>query len=187
MNSNEPNQENNEFKFWEGKIEHHDDGSVNRRVVSLETELFKEQLESSGLPVEITHEVRSQLLEADKEDTNLLFVCTEGDYVITGIFADDGIFDTGSHDEPIIFAGASKCSIIAAFSRKRIIEEITKAEKFDNQEELPPGLTDSREYSWMKRIESMAAQVQNMVRINQPERWIDKMNTQGEPGEETGE
>lgn len=154
------NEEKPEFKFL---------------AVPIQETGFEEILEKSNLPVELLHEVKNQLKDTTREDSNIIFVFTEGDYVITGIHVPSEVLD--GEEEPLVFRGSSSNSIIAAFSHqylRKAIDGCTFGNSiYDQDRESPPGLLSGEELEWMGELEKMTELVRVKLEQSPLPEWED--------------
>lgn len=142
-----------------------------RRRVSTEKVEFSQMLDTSGLPIEMIHEVKSQLKDVDSGESNIVFLFTDGPYVVTGIHVPASALDDKSG--PVLMRGGSENSIIAAFSRDFIMESLRKVDIQDFLDEEEAGLLPQGEELWVAELEKMAEMVRMELAINPPEKWDD--------------
>lgn len=123
---------------------------------------------------EIAELVAREILDTTSATQNTIFIFTENDYVITGIHVP---YEAIGSDGPVLMRGASDQSIIAAFSRNKIIEMIEKLEHDEvNMEELS---VDDQERVWVEKLEDLAQLVRLEMSVNPPSSW-DDFFTEGE-------
>jgi hypothetical protein len=135
---------------------------------------FLNELDSSSISPEIVNEVRQQLADVEDEQSSIIFIFTEGRYVVTGIHVHPAALD--GKDGPILMRGAGDNLIIAAFSRNYIIRLLEESEELETYGEesagLFPGL-NQQEHAWMQQLEKMASLVRVELVSNPPEKWED--------------
>lgn len=142
-----------------------------KRLISTEKTEFTQMLDASGLSEEIVHEVKSQLKDVDSGDSNIVFLFTDGPYVVTGIHVPGSALD--DKPGPVLMRGGTENSIIAAFSRDFIMESLKRIdiqELFDGE---AAGLLPQGEELWVAELEKMAEMVKMELAINPPEKWDD--------------
>lgn len=131
---------------------------------------FFELIEDSDIDPEIAKEVRARL-EETTGDTNIIFIFTENDYVVTGIHVPGESID--GEDGPVLMRGAGEKSIIAAFSNEHIMRKI------EDLEQSPPGLQSTPDQAWVEELEKMAEDVKILMTTNPPEQWDDLLGEAG--------
>jgi hypothetical protein len=128
----------------------------------------------NNMDPEIAELVAREILDTTSATQNTIFIFTENDYVITGIHVP---YEAIGSDGPVLMRGASDQSIIAAFSRNKIIEMIEKLENDEvNMEELS---VDDQERVWVEKLEDLAQLVRLEMSVNPPSSW-DDFFTEGE-------
>lgn len=128
----------------------------------------------NNMDPEIAELVAREILDTTSATQNTIFIFTENDYVITGIHVP---YEAIGSDGPVLMRGASDQSIIAAFSRNKIIEMIEKLEHDEvNMEELS---VDDQERVWVEKLEDLAQLVRLEMSVNPPSSW-DDFFTEGE-------
>lgn len=150
----------------------------NREFVTTDADAFIGELDVSQLDAGIIQEVKQQIAEVEDEDSNIIFIFTEGQYVVTGIYVHPAALD--GQRGPILMRGSTENLIIAAFSRDYIAELLKETDLVGDFEEdtpgLPAGITEgmsARDRAWVDRLESMATMVRLEMSSNPPERWED--------------
>ena len=124
---------------------------------------------------EIAELVAREMLDTTSATQNTIFIFTENDYVITGIHVP---YEAIGSNGPVLMRGANDRSIIAAFSRDKIIEMIEKLE--EEEESSRAQLSDhDHERIWVERLEELAQLVRMEMSINPPGSW-DDFFTEGE-------
>ena len=147
-----------------------DQEPINRRISTEKTE-FTQMLDASGLPAEVVHEVKSQLKDIDSGESNIVFLYTDGPYVVTGIHVPASALD--DKPGPVLMRGGGENSIIAAFSRDFIIESLKQIDIQEFLDEERAGLQPQGEDLWVAELEKMAEMVKMELAINPPEKWDD--------------
>ena len=117
---------------------------------------------------ETVERVMDELKHVDPDDTNVIFIFTEGDTVITAVHAPRETLD--GQDGPLLTQGADDNVIIAAFSRESILELIRK---IDSDMEEQPGLRPWAESLWATELENLADAVKLELAKNPPQKWGD--------------
>jgi len=132
-------------------------------------ELLKILTEAS-MDVDVAQEVIAQLREASGEKHNIIFIFTEGDYVVTAIHVPQKSIngETG----PVLLRGATDKSIIAAFSKEYIQSEISNVDSIEEG----AGLTGIADAAWLAKLEKMALAVKVEMDTNPPEKWEDLLS-----------
>lgn len=148
----------------------------NREFITTDADAFVNELDISPLDTEIVREVKEQLAEIEDDDSNIIFIFTEGKYVVTGIHVHPAALD--GETGPILMRGSTENLIIAAFSRDYVAELLKETDLVGDFEEdtpgLPSGITEgmsARDRAWVSRLESMAKLVRLELSSNPPERW----------------
>jgi hypothetical protein len=147
------------------------DQDPNNRRISTEKTEFTQMLDASGLPAEVVHEVKSQLKDIDSGESNIVFLYTDGPYVVTGIHVPASALD--NKPGPVLMRGGSENSIIAAFSRDFIMESLKKLDVQELLEAESAGLQSQAEDLWVAELEKMSEMVKMELAINPPEKWDD--------------
>lgn len=138
--------------------------------MTTEKDEFYKLLDDSALPQEMLQEVKSQLDDIDKDESNIVFIFTEGEYVVTGIHVPASSIDNKSG--PVLMRGANDNSIIAAFSR-RYLSEVLDSMEIESSLANDAGLQNHRESAWIGQLEAMAEMVRVEMTSNPPEKWDD--------------
>ncbi len=142
-----------------------------KKIFSSEKNDFLELIDTSGLNPEVVHEVKKQLEDVDSGESNIVFLFTDGPYVVTGIHVPSTALD--NKPGPVLMRGANENSIIAAFSRDFIIEALKNVDFEAAYEAEEAGLLSSDESSWIIELEKMAEMVKLELASNPPEKWDD--------------
>lgn len=147
------------------------DQNPDKKRISTEKTEFTQMLDASGLPVEVVHEVKNQLKDIDSGESNIVFLYTDGPYVVTGIHVPASALDgkTG----PVLMRGGNENSIIAAFSRDFIAESLKQIDIQELFDEESAGLQPRGEELWVAELEKMAEMVKMELASNPPEKWDD--------------
>jgi len=116
----------------------------------------------------IVENVLDQLKHVNPEESNVIFIFSEGDDVITAMHTPRENLD--GTDGPVLTRGADEHVILAAFSRESVMEII---QKIDEEMEKNPGLQPWAEEIWLKSLEEMAEAVKLELATNPPPRWED--------------
>lgn len=133
------------------------------------TELMK-ILTNASMDVDVAQEVISQLREATSEKHNIVFIFTEGDYVVTAIHVPKNSIN--GENGPVLLRGATDKSIIAAFSKEYIQSEISSVDSIEDE----AGLIGIADAAWLGKLEKMALAVKIEMDTNPPEKWEDLLN-----------
>lgn len=143
-------------------------------MYSIGSRQFNSALENSGFSTEVVHEVKAQLSELEKGlSENFLFVFSDGVSVITGIYVKDSMVN--QENEPMLFAGATKNSVIAAFSKSFIQNALNDAIDCEIPGEMQAGLEEPHEYAWAKQIEIMGELTKKKMKTHPPKAWADTL------------
>jgi len=127
-----------------------------------------EQMANKNVKSEMIEGVLAQLKHVDPEDTNVVFIFTEGDTVVTAVHTPRETLD--GQDGPVLTQGAEDNVIIAAFSREYILDLIRK---IDSDIEEQPGLLPWAENLWTTELENLANAVKLELAKNPPKKWED--------------
>lgn len=122
-------------------------------------------LEKNALDRAIAAEVENQILETANAKHNVIFVFTEGTYVITGIHAPKSSLNGQSG--PVLMPGANEKNIIAAFSEEFIREMIKDVDILEET----AGLDGIGDVAWMNELEKLVEIVRLEVAANPPGSW----------------
>lgn len=127
-------------------------------------------LTDASMKPDIAHEVITQLIEASGEKHNIIFIFTEGDYVVTAIHVPKKAIN--GDDGPVLLRGATDKSIIAAFSKEYIQSEISIVDAIEEG----AGLIPVGETVWLTKLEKMALAIKMEMDTNPPEKWEDLLS-----------
>lgn len=129
-----------------------------------------ESLEESNMDPEIAHIVANEMIDTTAAAQNTVFIFTENDYVITGIHVP---YEALGSDGPVLMRGANDRSIIAAFSRDKIISMLDKLDMEEEAAGLHPDDHQAYEKMWIDELEQLAQLVRLEMSINPPASWDD--------------
>jgi len=127
-------------------------------------------LAEQSMDPEIAVIVANEIADASSTAENTIFIFTENDYVITGIHVP---YEAIGSDGPVLMRGGNDRSVIAAFSRDKILSML---EKLDLEEETTGLLPDDPAHynkMWVNRLEELAQLVRLEMSINPPASWDD--------------
>lgn len=126
-------------------------------------EELSSSMELAHLDQEIAKIVAEEMVSSATEVKNLIFIFTENDYVITAIHTSRDSIDG---DGPFLMRGANEKSIIAAFSRDKIIKIL---ENIEEEEEI-----HGREHCadmWLNELEKLTEVIKLEFAMSPPEQW----------------
>lgn len=129
-----------------------------------------ESLSEGNMDPEIAHIVANEMADTTAAAQNTVFIFTENDYVITGIHVPHEALGS---DGPVLMRGASDRSIIAAFSRDKIIAMLEKLDMAEEEAGLRPEDREVFEKMWVDELEQLAQLVRLEMSINPPASWDD--------------
>lgn len=128
---------------------------------------FFELLKKTGISEDLAADIKEKLKETTELENNIIFIFTEGDYLITAIHVPSEAI--GGSDGPVLTRGANNNHIFAAFSKDFIRSKI---ENLDLPEDIA-GLPTNSELMWVQELEDMAEMVKVELSANPPEKWSD--------------
>ena len=127
---------------------------------------FIEMLEKAKLSPDLAKEVQNQIVEAQNSDNpNMVFVFSEGNYVITGIHVPAESLD--GRDGPVLMKGATDNHIFAAFSADYIRDKIKNVDSLEED----AGLLGVADNAWMGELERLVEVVRLELAANPPDSW----------------
>lgn len=127
-------------------------------------------LEEGSMDPEIARIVATEMLDTTTAAQNTVFIFTENDYVITGIHVPHEALGS---DGPVLMRGADDRSIIAAFSRDKIIAMLDKLDLAEEETGLQSEDREVYEKMWIDELEELAQLVRLEMAVNPPETWGD--------------
>ena len=120
-------------------------------------EAFKRKMVEHGVPKEAMKTMLEAMGKADKPEYSIIFVNTDGDMTVEAIHApSSALVDKGPL---VLFPGANKKTLIAAWSREFIEEQLIEIEK------MPEQLRDA---AWELFVQWMADKVSAEYEANPP-------------------
>lgn len=150
------------------KIQKFTGGLTREASTASDRDEFMNLLKSSNMDDEIAEEVVRQLNEAEgAESNNIIFIFTEGDYVVTAIHVPTESID--GEDGPVLMSGGGDKSIIAAFSRDFVISKLNLL----NIDPHTPGLHSEVDQDWVTELDKLAEMVKLEMAANPPQKWDD--------------
>jgi len=96
--------------------------SADIDAVVFSKELFDEELAAADISPEIRNAVRDAIQETEAEQHSVMFIATDGDLAIKAIHVPKSAI-MGA-DGPVLFAGADGHTVIAAWSKEFIEEQL---------------------------------------------------------------
>lgn len=108
---------------------------------------FVSSVHKKGLPLDVAELMHAEMQETKEEHHNVIFIGTDGDKTIKAIHVPSSAINGG--DGPVLFAGANKNLIIAAFSNEFIDAESNSIG------EKEPGLRGELWVELMQRLHDM--------------------------------
>lgn len=126
---------------------------------------FMETLKGAKIDEEIANEMATQLLETTKNNHNIIFVFTEGEYAVTAIHVPRESID--GRDGPVLMPGSNEKSIIAAFSAEFMRDKIKNVDLIEEGAGLP-GVGDT---AWVAELEKLVEIVKLELAANPPDNW----------------
>ena len=133
-----------------------------------ERELLVEKFKKGRMDPGIAELVVEQLAESQEDTSNVIFLFSEGDYVVTAIHVPHEAINTKG---PVLIRGINEKSVIAAFSREFIREKLDIVEGDD------AGLP---ERAWIRELEKLAEMVKFEMVTNPPKDWDDLLDKDGD-------
>lgn len=131
---------------------------------------FVQMLMAHDISKELAMEVASQVADVQNEEMhNIVFILTEGKYVITVIHVPRESINDG--DGPVLMAGSTENHILAAFSREAIHERLTRVDRIEEK----AGLPGVAEQAWVAELEKMAEAVKLELQNNPPSNWAEEL------------
>lgn len=137
-----------------------------------------ESLTDYSMDPEIANIVANEMIDTTSAAQNTVFIFTENDYVITGIHVP---YEALGSDGPVLMRGANDRSIIAAFSRDKIITMLDKLDMAEEEAGLQSDDPDLYEKMWVDELEELAQLVRLEMAVNPPETWGDLLKGEGNP------
>lgn len=127
-------------------------------------------LAEQSMDLEIAAIVANEIADASSTAENTIFIFTENDYVITGIHVP---YEAIGSDGPVLMRGSNDRSVIAAFSRDKIISMLEKLDLEEETTGLQPDDPAHYEKMWVGELEELAQLVRLEMSINPPASWDD--------------
>jgi|694.fasta_scaffold01151_42 hypothetical protein len=121
---------------------------------------LKESLLGAKINEDIAALVAQEMLDSSGPAQNTVFIFTEDDIVVTAIHVP---FEALGSDGPVLARGANDKSIIACFSKDKIMAMLDKLDSDDSD--------DPAEDRWIKMLDELADLVRFEIRVNPPETW----------------
>ena len=120
-------------------------------------ETFKKKMVEHGVPKETMKTMLEAMDKADKPEYSIIFVNTDGDMTVEAIHAPNSAL--GDKGPLVLFPGANKKTLIAAWSREFIEEQLIEIDK------MPEQLRDA---AWELFVQWMADKVSSEYAANPP-------------------
>lgn len=124
-------------------------------------EKLTESLLSAKIDTDIANLVAQEMLDSSEQAHNTIFIFTENDYVVTAIHVP---YEALGSDGPVLARGANDKSIIACFSKDKILgmlDELDRAADTDGPSEE----------KWVQMLDSLADLVRLEIQLSPPEKW----------------
>ena len=133
--------------------------SIESSTVVFSKELFDEELDAADISPEIRNAVREAIQETEVEKHSVMFIATDGDLAIKAILVPKSAI-MGA-DGPVLFAGADGHTVIAAWSKEFIEEQL---EIIDNK------IPGAQEKAWHLLLQWMTEEA-TLEYHNNPPKW----------------
>jgi hypothetical protein len=137
---------------------------IDEEYLFEQKEDFVRAMEGAGLSTELINAMESELKEVDSQRHNVIFVSTNGQNVVKAIHVPASALN--NEDGPVVFPGAEKNVLIAAFSRDFIYKEVQRLEDVEDE--------DDRNDFWGEFLGELCHKIEMEIE-NKPVDWSEKI------------